>query len=69
MPSSEVFSKYKAGKLRSGGSGKKVTNHAQAVAIFMSEKDNEAKHGGEYVSAPDASPRDNPVKNARKRKK
>jgi hypothetical protein len=49
MPSSEVMHKFKAGKLRSG-SGGKVSNPKQAVAIMLSEKRNEAEHGGEYVS-------------------
>ncbi len=49
MPSSEVFSKYKAGKLRSGSkSGPPVKSHAQAVAIFLSEKRKEGQHGGKY---------------------
>ncbi len=49
MPSSEVMHKWKKGKLRSGSKkGKKVKSHAQAVAILMSEKRNEAKHGGKY---------------------
>lgn len=39
--------KYKKGKLRSS-SGRKVTNPKQAVAIMLSEKRNEAKHGGKY---------------------
>ena len=30
--------KWKAGSLRSGGSGKPVTNQKQAVAIMLSEK-------------------------------
>ena len=50
MPSSEVMHKYKEGELKSGGSGKKVTNRKQAIAIMLSEKRNEAAHGGEYVS-------------------
>ncbi len=49
MPSSEVFSKYKAGTLRSGSKkGPPVKNHAQAVAIFLSEKRAEGQHGGKY---------------------
>lgn len=48
MPSSEVFAKYKAGKLKSGGDGSKVTSRKQAIAIYLSEKRNEAKHGGKY---------------------
>ena len=38
MPYNEVFTKFKAGKLRSGGSGKPVTDRKQAVAIYLSEK-------------------------------
>ena len=49
MPSSEVMGKFKKGKLRSGSkTGKKVTNPKQAVAIMLSEKRAEAKHGGKY---------------------
>ena len=33
----EVMDEYKAGKLKSGQSGKKVTSHKQAVAIGISE--------------------------------
>lgn len=47
MPSSQVMSKFKSGKLRSS-SGDKVTNPKQAVAIMLSEKRNEQKHGGRY---------------------
>jgi hypothetical protein len=49
MPSSEVMHKYSKGKLHSGSkSGKKVTSRKQAVAIMLSEKRNEAAHGGHY---------------------
>ncbi len=49
MPSSEVFHKYGAGKLHSGSKkGPVVKNHAQAVAIFLSEKRKEGQHGGKY---------------------
>lgn len=48
MPSSEVMHKWKHGKLKSG-SGEKVKSQKQAVAIMLSEKRNEAKHGGHYV--------------------
>jgi hypothetical protein len=34
---SKVLGEFKAGTLRSGGSGKKVTNPKQAVAIAYSE--------------------------------
>jgi hypothetical protein len=66
MPSSQVMSKYKAGTLKSGGSGKPVKNRAQAIAIMMSEKRNEAEHGGEYVSGGE---RKNPLEGTRKRRK
>jgi uncharacterized protein DUF6496 len=49
MPASEVMGKFKRGALRSGSkSGKKVTNPKQAVAIMLSEKRAEGKHGGKY---------------------
>lgn len=49
MPSSQVMPKFKAGKLRSGSkTGKRVTNPKQAVAIMLSEKRAEGKHGGKY---------------------
>lgn len=44
MPWNEVMSKFKAGSLKSGGSGKKVTSREQAIAIMMSEK-RAASHG------------------------
>lgn len=37
MPWDEVMHKYKKGELHSG-SGKKVTNRKQAIAIMLSEK-------------------------------
>jgi hypothetical protein len=33
----QAMHEYKEGKLRSGGSGKKVTNPRQAIAIGLSE--------------------------------
>ncbi len=49
MPSSEVMGKWKSGKLRSGSkSGPKVKNQKQAIAIMLSEKRAEKKHGGKY---------------------
>jgi Family of unknown function (DUF6496) len=45
--------KFKHGKLKSGGSGKTVKNRKQAIAIMMSEKRNESKHGGKYTSKSD----------------
>lgn len=55
MPSSEVFKKGKAGTLHSGGPNGPVVEHGspQEKAIFMSEKRNEEKHGGHYVSGGD----------------
>ena len=41
------MSKFKSGSLNSGGSGKKVTNPKQAVAIMYSEK-GESKKKPEY---------------------
>jgi len=63
MPSSEVFHKFKEGKLKSGKSGKTVTDPKQTQAIFLSEKQNEAEHGGHYVSG---SERHNPLKGTRR---
>lgn len=40
-----VMHDYKAGKLKSGGSGKKVKNRRQAIAIGLSE----AREKGEKV--------------------
>ena len=34
---SKVMKEFKAGKLKSGGSGKKVKNRKQAIAIALSE--------------------------------
>ncbi len=49
MPSSEVMHKFKKGKLHSGSKkGPMVRSRKQAVAIMLSEKRNEAKHGGKY---------------------
>jgi Family of unknown function (DUF6496) len=47
MPSSAVFHKFKSGSLKSS-SGQKVTSRKQEIAIYLSEKRNEAKHGGKY---------------------
>lgn len=38
MPWDAVMGKWKAGTLKSGGSGKSVKNQKQAVAIMLSEK-------------------------------
>jgi len=65
MPSSEVMHKFKAGTLKSGRSGKTVTSRDQAIAIMMSEKQNEAEHGGTYVSGGE---RKNPLEGTRRRR-
>lgn len=39
--------KWKTGKLRSSAGGK-VTSQKQAIAIMLSEKRNEQRHGGHY---------------------
>lgn len=50
MPWDSVMHKFGKGQLKSGGSGKKVTNKKQAVAIMLSEK-RKAKGGKkEYQS-------------------
>lgn len=50
MPWDEVMNKWKAGSLKSGGSGKPVKSQKQAVAIMLSEK-RKAKAGKkEYQS-------------------
>jgi hypothetical protein len=38
MPYTEVMHKWKAGQLKSGGSGKPVKSRKQAIAIMLSEK-------------------------------
>ena len=51
MPSSEVMKKFKSGALHSGSkSGPPVKNRKQAIAIMLSERENEAEHGGVYTS-------------------
>ena len=50
MPYDEVMSKWKAGKLKSGGSGKTVTSQKQAVAIMFSEKGKAQSGKTEYQS-------------------
>ena len=51
MPWDQVLHKFKAGTLKSGGSGKKVTSRKQGIAIMLSEK-RAAKAGkSEYQSA------------------
>jgi hypothetical protein len=49
MPSSEVMKKWSKGKLHSGSkTGPVVKSQKQAVAIMLSEKRAENKHGGKY---------------------
>jgi hypothetical protein len=50
----KVMHEYKQGKLKSGGSGKKVTSRKQAVAIGLSEA---RKSGGKVPPAPKRSRR------------
>lgn len=47
MPWNEVMHKWKAGTLKSGGSGKPVQGRKQAIAIMLSEK-RQAKGKPEY---------------------
>lgn len=49
MPYTSVMAKWKTGKLHSGSKqGPVVKNHAQAVAIFMSEKKKANSGNAEY---------------------
>jgi hypothetical protein len=49
MPAGQVFDKWKHGQLHSGSKkGPVVKSHAQATAIFLSEKRAEGQHGGKY---------------------
>ena len=50
MPYDTVMQRWKAGKLKSGGSGKPVTSQKQAVAIMFSEKAKAADGKTEYQS-------------------
>ena len=50
MPWDKVLSKWKAGTLKSGGSGAKVTSQKQAVAIMLSEKRKAQAGKKEYQS-------------------
>jgi hypothetical protein len=50
MPWNEVPAKWKAGTLKSGGSGKPVKKQSQMVAIMLSEKRAAAKGKSEYKS-------------------
>lgn len=47
MPAKEVMPKFHRGTLHSG-SGHKVTNLQQALAIASSEHQKEKEHGGHY---------------------
>lgn len=49
----KVMREYKGGKLKSGGSGKKVTSRKQAVAIGLSQ----ARQSGAKVPPPKRSRR------------
>jgi hypothetical protein len=52
MPSKEVMSKFKAGKLHSGSkAGPKVADKKQAIAIMLSEKRSESRNRGKYTDA------------------
>jgi len=42
---SKVMKEFKSGKLKSGKSGKKVTNKKQAIAIAMSETRKKKRKG------------------------
>ena len=68
MPSSQVFAKFGKGQLHSGSkSGPVVKNRKQAIAIEISEKKNEAKHGGTYIDE-DGQPQKT-VRNAKPKRK
>jgi len=50
VPYTEVMHKWKAGALKSGGSGKPVKDQKQAVAIMLSEKRKADSGDKEYQS-------------------
>ncbi len=50
MPYDEVMGKWKAGALRSGGTGKPVKSQKQAIAIMLSEKRKADAGDTEYQS-------------------
>ena len=50
MPWNKVMDKWKAGSLKSGGSGPPVRNQKQAVAIMLSEKRKADAGNTEYQS-------------------
>ena len=57
--------KFHSGKLKSGGSGKKVTNPSQAVAIMLSEKAKADAGDAEYM--PDRPESQSPAAGMKKR--
>lgn len=50
MPWDQVMHKWKAGALKSGGSGRPVTSQKQAIAIMLSEKRAAGEGKTEYKS-------------------
>ena len=68
MPWTEVMHKWKAGELKSGGSGKAVKSQKQAVAIMLSEK-RAAAHGKKEYQAPKAKLSGRAVDRIRKKMK
>jgi Family of unknown function (DUF6496) len=52
MPWNEVMGKWKAGSLKSGGSGSPVKNRKQAIAIMLSEKRKADSGDEEYKPKP-----------------
>ena len=50
MPYDQVMSKWKAGALKSGGTGKPVRSQKQAIAIMLSEKRKADSGDTEYQS-------------------
>jgi len=67
MPSSNVMHEFKHGSLHSGSKhGPKVKNRQQAIAIMLSEKRNEAAHGGTYVSGGEPN---NPLAGTRRKRR
>ena len=51
-PWNEVMSKWKAGTLKSGGSGEPVKSQKQAVAVMLSEKKKADAGDEEYKAKP-----------------
>lgn len=56
MPYDQVMSKWKAGTLRSGGSGEPVKSRRQAIAIMLSEKKKAEEGDKEYQASGDEHP-------------